>query len=237
MIPTLRILDLLDAHFARHDYAAAARLLAYWLDEAIATGDSEGQIQMRNEQLGLYRRTMDKEAAFATADALLPLLDDSVWAATVLLNIATNYCHFGHPELAVPLYPRVQAAYAALPDDDARLAAMHNNMAACCMARRMYAAACDLYTRALAVQSLTTPPVPDMAITYVNRAMARYYEAPLDPAVDSDMQAAYALLCLPHHTLDGYYAFVVDKVLPAYTHLGYRAQAAQLSALRDRCRT
>ena len=235
MIPFDRIMQLLDVHFARGDLAGARRLLDYWLAEALQQGDVRGQIQIRNEQLGLYRRTGAQQDSMRTAEALLPLLDDSVWAATVLLNIATNYCHFGMPQSAEPLYPRVQAAYAALPPDDLRLAALHNNMAACAMARHDYARAYALYTQALQVQALTTPPVPDQAVTYVNRAMALYYASPLDDAVDTDMQAGYALLCMPHHVYDGDFAYVVQKVLPTYAHLGYKQQAAHLQRLLSLC--
>lgn len=235
MIPIRRILDKLDECFARGDLEAADRLLDYWLAEAQATQDVLGEIQIRNEQLGLCRRRNERDKGLATAEALLLLLGDGVDDATVRLNIATNYCHFGCPDLAAALYPVVEAAYRVLPPDDERLAGLYNNMAAHAYGAHRYAEAAALYSRALAVQDrMATVPI-NKAITYVNRAMCRYLQNPLDERVDEDMMAGYDVVCMLHDIPEGDYTFVLDKVMPIYAHLGYTRQYEDMATRRARC--
>lgn len=224
----------MDDLFAHHDLKGAERLLDYWLAEALAAKDKRSEIQIRNEQLGLFRRTDNKQKGLATAQALLPLLGDQVWEGTILLNIATNYCHFGMPDAAEPLYARVQRAYSTLADTDIRLAGLYNNMAAKEYAQKRYAQAAELYTKALAVQQAQPERVVELGISYVNRATCLYWQNPLDEAVDRDMRLAFSAL-MEDYTRDGYYAFVLSKVLPAFAHLGYAEYTEQLNKRRLEC--
>ncbi|MBQ4443234.1 MAG: tetratricopeptide repeat protein [Clostridia bacterium] len=232
-IDLARIYDKLESLFARHDLVAAEQLLLYWRDEAVALGDEVGEKQIDNELLGLYRRTDEREKALAVAERLLPRLSpDNVGDATIRLNLATDYCHFGLPERALPLYREVEAVYLAhLAADDYRLASLYNNMASYAMTTKDYREAEATYQKALDVLSRIEPPLPETAVTLVNLATAAYHRNPLDRQVDERMLAAYDLLMTPSMPRDGNFAFVLSKVIPIFEHLGYREQTATLKAL------
>lgn len=235
-IDLIRVQTKLEQCFDRGDYAAAERLLLFWRDEAVATGDAIGQKQIDNELLGLYRRTNQRDDALTVAERLLPTLSaDSVEDCTILLNIATNYCHFGLSQKALPLYATVESVYRAhLPEDDYRLAGLYNNMAAYYCTQDDYVEAERLYEKALYVIRQIRPVMPETAVTLVNLAYCRYRQSPLDPTVEKRMQEAYRLLVAPTMHTDGTYAFVLSKVLPMFRHLGYADEVAHLEAkLRD----
>ena len=238
-IPIERIIQKLEFHFGQEDLPSARSLLSYWRAEAQATGDERGLLEMLNEQLGLYRRLDDKDASQEVIDTLLPLLKEGGWGetlswATMYLNIATNYCHFGSPQKAQPLYPLVQATFdRLLPPYDYHRAGLDNNRAASMCAVGDYKTAAELYTRALDCLLHLGTYTPEVAVTLVNRATALYQADPLDPQVDEDMERAYAILTgdIPQ---DSDYVFVLGKLIPIFDHLGYFAYTADLKARKER---
>lgn len=228
-----RVIDRLEQCFAAHDLSGAERLLLYWQAEADAMGDLQGSVQVANELLGLYRRTNERDKALEVAARLLPRLDtDNVGDATVKLNIATNYCHFGLAEQAAPLYAEVQETYNKyMPAGDYRWAGLYNNMATMATAARDYREAERLYQKALYVIGNIEPVMPELAVAWVNLATAKYRQNPLDAAVDDCMQAAYRTLLREDMPHDGACAFVLGKVLPMFKHLGYTEECEALTAL------
>jgi tetratricopeptide (TPR) repeat protein len=232
-IDLARVIDRLETYFARHDLKGAERHLLFWREEAQTLGDDVGVKQVDNELIGLYRRTNEKDKALAVAERLLPTLaEDNVGDATIKLNVATDYCHFGLPEQAQPLYREVERIYRQhLPADDYRLASLFNNMAAYANAVKDYAEAERLYRKALDVMEKIVPIMPETAVSYVNLAVSKYMQNPLDGAVDEAMSAAYDVLMTPSIPHDGNYAFVLSKVIPVYRHLGYQTQMAALQQL------
>lgn len=228
-----RVIDKLEAHFAHHDLVGAERLLLYWRGEAEAMGDTVGVNQIDNELVGLYRRTNEKEKALSVADRLLPnLAQDHVGDATIRLNLATNYCHFGYPEKARPLYAEAEAVLVKhLAPNDYRLSSLYNNMASYYIAVGDLKAAEQSYRKALDVMRQIVPTMPEMAVTYVNLATAVYRQCPLSDEVDEYMRAAYDVLLDPAMVHDGNYAFVLSKVIPLYVHLGYKEETAALERL------
>lgn len=234
MIPIERIITKLEYHFGQEDLTSARSLLEYWAGEARTMGDERGLIEILNEQLGLYRRLNDEGASSRTIEELLPLLRAGGWletlsGATMLLNVATNYCHFGHPELAAPLYPEVEATFdKLLPSYDYRLAGLSNNRAASLCAQGRYEEAADLYGKALDQLRHLEGYLPEVAVSLVNRATARYQAYPLDERVDEDMREAYRVLT-GDLVQDGNYVFVLGKLIPIYAHLGYKDEAEDLA--------
>ena len=234
MIDFARVIDKLEQCFARQDLAGAEQLLLFWRREALSSDDERALQQLDNELLGLYRRTNDRDKGLAVAARLLPrLAQDNVGDAIVKLNIATNYCHFGMPQQAAPIYAEAQRVLEAqLPEDDYRLASLYNNMASMHNATKHYAEAEALYAKALQVIRRIVPTPPELAVTLVNYAVSKYMQNPLDGEVDAAMCEAYRVLQqddIPH---DGNYAFVLSKVIPVYAHLGYSEEQAHLERLR-----
>ena len=56
LIPWPRVRERFDELTGRNDYAAAERHMLYWLEEARLGGDLQGQFQIHNELMGLYRK-------------------------------------------------------------------------------------------------------------------------------------------------------------------------------------
>ena len=56
-----RMLKKLDEYFSRNDYESAERHLKFWLTEAQFGHDKEGELLIRNEQMGLFRKIGKKE--------------------------------------------------------------------------------------------------------------------------------------------------------------------------------
>ena len=74
-VPQQRIMEKVDEYMSRRDYAGVERHLLYWLEEARLGRDEKGELMIRNELIGHYRKTGEKDKSFAQADAALDLLD------------------------------------------------------------------------------------------------------------------------------------------------------------------
>ena len=95
-VPQRRIIDKMDEYMSRRDYNGAERHLLYWLEEAKLGGDRQGQLMLRNELVGHYRKTGQKEPAMESAAKALDLrralpmraavrLKRSFWAASTTI--------------------------------------------------------------------------------------------------------------------------------------------------------
>ena len=71
-IPQQRVVQKLDDYMSRRDYDGAERHLLYWLSEAERGNDLRGELLVRNELVGHYRKAGDRDkarAAYETARA------------------------------------------------------------------------------------------------------------------------------------------------------------------------
>jgi hypothetical protein len=73
-VPQRRIVDKMNEYMSRRDYAGAERHLLYWLAEAELGRDLQGQLMLRNEMVGHYRKTAQREKAMESAGKALELL-------------------------------------------------------------------------------------------------------------------------------------------------------------------
>ena len=70
-VPQMRIREKVDACMATLDYAGVERTLNYWLMEAQSGNDLRGELMIRNEFIGHFRKTGEqKKAEIHAADAL-----------------------------------------------------------------------------------------------------------------------------------------------------------------------
>ncbi len=230
-IPTPRILDRVDALFGKNNYTEAGRLLEYWKTEAIALGDTRGELSMQNELVGFYRKTGEREKALAAADRALALVseleqDHLASGGTVLLNCATAYKAFGKADSALPLYRRAEAIYKqTLPEGDPRFGGLYNNMALALADLGEWQAAEEACFAALAVMQKQPRGDAEAAITYIN--LAHLYEDCGKDGIADCLKKAYDHLVsdkLPH---DGYYAFVLEKCAPSFGYFGNDAICEQ----------
>ena len=242
MIPRDRVIEKLDSLLRSNDYAAAKRLLIYWLGEAESTCDDSGKLLVQNELMGLCRKLGEKEQALSFADSALNQVskmgvENNVGAATTYLNCATVFKAFGMVEESISLFQKARAIYEkALPPCDERLGGLYNNMGLTLVDLRRFGEAEELYEKALAVMKNIPEKEPEQAITYLNMATAAETEQGLVEAKDRiEELSKQAMACLEtgKDRTDGNYAFVCEKCASVFGYYGFEDYAAQL---KERCR-
>ena len=221
-----RILARLDEHLARNDYAAAERHLLYWLAEKEGTPVA---LTLSNELMGLYRKLERHDEAIAAAKRALALigqlgLDETLTAATTYLNTATVLHAADKTAEGLPYFERARALYEAhLPEDDARLGGLYNNMGLALVALSRFDEARALYARALSVMEKLPDGAGEVAITLLNLADAARIEQGAE-AAEAETSALIARawqLLDTYPARDGHYAFVCEKCAPIFGFYGY----------------
>lgn len=225
-----RMVEKLDEYLGRNDCDAAERHLRYWLAEAQSGHDKRGELSVRNEQIGLYRKLGKEVECLAAAAAALALvksleMPDSLTFATTLINAATGYKAFGKASDALSLYEQARAIYEAhLKPDDDRLGGLYNNMALALTAVQRYHEAETLLHKALDVMVQQEHGESEMAITYLNLADLVAAESGLEAGearISEYLTEAERLLDTDTLPQNGYYAFVCEKCAPVFGYYGY----------------
>ena len=236
-ISTDRILEKLDTYLHKNDYAGAERHLLYWRNEADAAKNHSVALTVRNELMGLYRKTGRREEALATVREALDIIttlaiSHQVGAATTYLNAATVYKAFGMASDALPLFESARAVYERnLANGDPRLAGLYNNMALALVDLARYGEAAELYKKAIAILETGEGGELETAITYLNVASAKESECGLLEAneeIEELLSRAKALL-EGHKNRNGYYAFVCEKCASVFGYYGHFAYEAELT--------
>lgn len=232
-----RCLGRLDEYLGRNDLAAAERHLNYWKEEALAGRDLRGLLTVENERMGLYRklgREADAQAAVRSALSLVDQtgLQDTVTAATTMLNVGTVCKCFRQSGQALGWYEQARAIYEReLAPDDPRLAGLYNNLALVLVDLSRFAEARALYEKALAIVERAENGALDAAITELNLANLAEAERGLleaEDEIEARLDRAKALLDRPDLPQDGYNAFVCEKCAPTFGYYGRFADAQEL---------
>ena len=236
-IPQQRIIEKMDEYMSRRDYAGAERHLLYWLEEAKMGRDQRGELLIRNELAGHYRKTGEKEKAIAQAEAALRLIetldfDGTISSGTTYTNTATVFHAFGEYEKALALFEKARKVYESSANTRKDLlGGLYNNMALTCTALGRYREAYALYEKALGVMEHVEHGVLEQAITWLNMADAKTAEKGAEEAehdVSTYLDRAYELLDTPGVPHGGYYAFVCEKCAPVFAYYGYFLAAEDL---------
>ena len=175
-VPQRRIIDKMDEYMSRRDYNSAERHLLYWLEEAKLGGDMQGQLMLRNELVGHYRKTGQKEPAMESAARALELLrkldmENTITAGTTYVNIATACGAFGDHERAIRLFEKARAAYESSSQTETQLlGGLYNNMALTCTELGRCEEALALYEKAADLMGRVPDGELEQAITYLNMA-------------------------------------------------------------------
>ena len=236
-VPQQRIREKMDAYMAARDYAGAERHLRYWLDEAVMGRDQRGELMVRNELIGHYRKTGEKEKALAQIGRALALLDEMDFSATVsagttYINAATALSAFGENDRALSLFERARTVYeqgrGAAPE---LLGGLYNNMGLCCAALGKFEEAGALYDQAMEQMAQAENGQLEQAVTCLNRANLLEAQLGLEAAegkIFALLDQAQTLLDTPGIPRDGYYAFVCEKCAPTFEYYGYFLAAGDL---------
>ena len=236
-IPQQRVLDKMDEYMSHRDYAGAERHLLYWLEEAKLGGDQRGELLIRNELVGHYRKVANKEKALENGEIALQLLEEldfaeTISAGTTYTNVATACNAFGENERALSLFEKARAIYEATPNTKPQLlGGLYNNMALTLVPLSRFEEAYILYDKAMLQMAKVPGGVLEQAITCLNIANALEAELGMEAAekrVSELLDQAYDLLHDPSAERDGYYAFVCEKCAPTFSYYGYFAAAEEL---------
>ncbi len=237
-VPQQRIMEKVDEYMSRRDYAGVERHLLYWLEEAKLGHDQKGELMIRNELIGHYRKVQDRAHALTQAEAALNLLDEigfegSITAGTTCVNAATAYQAFGENDRAFEIFERARNNYEAIPSlKPELLGGLYNNMALTLVSLKRFDEANELYRRAIETMANAEHGALEQAITYLNMANAAEDEKGLLDAsetIDACLERAETLLNAPGIPHEGYYAFVCEKCAPTFEYYGWFAVAEELN--------
>ena len=243
-IPQQRIIEKLDEHMSRRDYDGVERHLRYWLEEALAIGDKRGELMVRNEMIGHFRKTGNKDQSLLQVGEALRLVGElgfggTVSAGTTYTNAATACNAFGENERSLRLFEQAVAVYEGIPGTEPQLlGGLYHKMALACVSLQRFDDADELYQKALAKMAQVPNGALEQAITYLNMADALTARANAEPrangeeealaadiareeAIESYLDTALGLLDDPTVPRDGYYAFVCEKCAPVFAYYGY----------------
>lgn len=238
-VPQQRIIEKMDEYMSRRDYAGAERHLLYWLEEAKLGNDLRGQLMLRNELTGHYRKTGDREKALTNGREALTLLErlgfeGTISSGTTCTNVATAMNAFGENEEAMNLFRRARAVYEAAPRTSPELlGGLYNNMALTLTAMGEYPEAYELYEKAMEKMATVPNGVLEQAITCLNIANAVEAEKGMEAGEEQIfglLDRALDLLNTAGVPHDGYYAFVCEKCAPTFAYYGYFMAAEELTA-------
>ncbi len=237
-VPQGRIIDKMNEYMGRNDYAGAERHLLYWLNEAILGKDTRGELMIRNELVGHFRKTGNRDGAYENASAALKLLKELGFegdrsAGVTYINIATAYNAFGDNEKSLETFLKAQEAFEQMKEPEIDLlGGLYNNMGLTLSSLGRYDEALSYYQKALESMGRVKNGELECAITYLN--MADTYTALVgsdkaESKVFELLDKAYELLNTESVPKDGYYAFVCEKCAPSFSYYGYFAAADELS--------
>ena len=235
-IPVMRVIAKLEEHFATNDLDGAVALLRYWEKEARACGDRRGLLSVLDEELGLYRRTADEQAALSAVSDAFALVEElnaqnTLSGATVYLNGATTLKAFGRAEQAMTYYRHAQKIYEdTLPPDDFHVAALYNNMASACADLDRFEEAEGYYCSAIEILSDKQDNNGEIAVSMVNLAHLYHDRNPLDERVELMLDKAWEFLSPEKNTPNGNYAFVCSKCAPSFGYFGHFVRERELTA-------
>ena len=244
-VPQQRIIEKMDDYMGQKDYAGAERHLKYWLEEATLGHDLRGQLTIRNELIGFYRKRGRKEDAYENikeALALLKTLDfeGTISSGTTYTNAATAYYTFGDNGEALPYFEKAKAVYEANQTTNKDLlGGLYNNMALSCTALGRFDQALDLYEKALGLMEDVPGGILEQAITYLNMANAKEAQLGMENAeaeifryldrAETLIDQAQSLSGKSGIIHEGYYAFVCESCAPTFSYYGYFLTAEELN--------
>ena len=237
-VPQGRIIDKMNEYMSKNDYVGAERHLLYWLNEAILGKDRRGELMIRNELVGHFRKTGNRDGAYENAKAALSLLEQLGFegdrsAGVTYINIATAYNAFGDNEKSLEIFQKAQEAFEqmATPESDL-VGGLYNNMALTLSSLGRYSEALSYYEKALSFMEKVKNGELERAITYLNMAdtfVASIGREAAENKVYELLDKAYELLNTDSVPKNGYYAFVCEKCAPSFSYYGYFTAAEEFT--------
>ena len=240
-VPLGRIFEKLDECFSKNDLYSAGRLLDYWENEARALHDLRGLLEILNEKIGYYRRTNEKEKAFAAIEEAFELIDgrgigDRISIGTIYVNGATTMKAFGHANEAMYYYRKAEEIYhsTAISDNDYRFAALYNNWSSACKDVGDFERSEELCFKAIDILKQKDTYNGEIAVSLINIAHLYYDKSPFDERIYQLIDEAWERLMSKSNVRDGNFAFFCSKCYPSFGFFGYFEREAELKALTEK---
>ena len=225
------------------DYVGAERHLKYWLEEAILGHDKKGELMIRNELIGHFRKTRNREEFVLCANKAIEILKDldfqnSLSAGTTYVNIATAYNSFSENEKAIEYFLLAKDIYSSSDFVNPNLSGgLYNNMGLTYTDLKMYDEAISSYEKALDIMKQVKGGDLEVAITYLNMANTYEYKLGYEEAENIIFDLLdKAIVCFDSNDVkrDGYYAYVCDKSYPTFSYYGYFLYADELKSRMEK---
>lgn len=230
-----RFIQKLDSYLAVNDLAGATRHLEYWESEARSNNDIKGLTAILNEQVGLFRRTGEKDKAMLAVDSLLELLKGDISQcgksyATMLVNIATTLKAFDRQSDAMKYYDMAEKSFVDLGlNMSYEYAAFQNNMAACLCDLAMFDKAEKCFDEAIRILTVDGQHDGEIAVSLVNKAhMIFERDSEAYEAVEETLDLAWEYINSDRQPHDANYAFILSKCAPSFRYFGREIEADAL---------
>lgn len=229
-IPVNRIIEKLEHAFNKNDMLEAQRLLEYWQLEAQELLDKKGELSVVNEMLGLYRKLNHKQKAYQSIQRAVKLIEElkiekEFSCGSIYLNIATTFKAIEKTVEGLPFYDKAFEIFSASPNRSKDLmSGFYNNKAVALASLGKNEDALLCYEKALEHLKNTPNEFTDSAITLINLCHLYYQMDDIEKAKEC-VKKAILLLEDERVIKNGYYAYVLEKCLPAIVHFGYDNKA------------
>ena len=236
-IPISRVIQRLDEFYSRDDFDGAVRLIEYWLSEAKEGHDLRGEFALRNELMGIYRKTGKKVLAMENAAAALKIgISGSISEGTALVNAATVMKAFDEPERSLKLFVKARSVYESQLKDDWRLGGLYNNMALTLSDLERFDEAGEMFLKAIDVMKKIEGSEAEQAVSWLNLAdiaAAKFGLEDGEADISECCEKAAELLDTDSLPRDGNYAYYCEKCAPVFGYYGFFA-AEELFSERAR---
>lgn len=240
IIPISRIISKLDELFSTNDLASVGRLLEYWESEARNLGDDRGLLEILNEEIGYYRRTMEKDKALCAVNEAFELIDrldcaDLESSGTVYLNGATTMKSFGFAKEAMEFYAKAKAIYdVRISPNDYKMAAFYNNISSAYVDIGDVLNAEQCCLKAIEILKNIGGCEGEIAVTLINLAHMYHNVNPCDERIYDNVERAYSLLSNENNEHNGNFAFLCSKCYPSFGYFGYFEYEKDIKALTEK---
>ena len=233
-----RFIGTIDRLFASNDLAAAERLIDTWKAEADALGDDRGKLSIVNEELGLTRRTGNRQKALEaveTADALIKKLSlaENTSGATIYVNLATTLKAFGEAEKALDYYAAAESVYFSLNMDESfEYASLLNNRATAFSELGRFDEAENDFLISIDILKKLETHDGEIAVALINLAHAVYDRNEKDTdRVEKLLDECWEYLNSPRQVRDANYAFILTKCAPSLKYFNRTDEAEAVLAV------
>ena len=240
-IDTNRFLKNLDMFFNKNDLPGAGDYLSFWENEARNINDEHALLTILNEYLGYCRRTNNEVKALKTIDECKLLIEklnlsNTISAATIYINAATTYYHFGNIESGLILYEKARKCYVDLKKTDSyEYATLLNNSAGALTSLKKYDDAEKNYLEAIEILKHIGNHESEIALSLVMIAHITFDKTDnaddsIYNKVESLLDEAYMYLKSDNIIRNGNFAFILDKCAPSFD---YFKRPGQANAMRE----